>query len=86
MSIIIKNEAEIEKMRIVGRLAADVLDMIAPHVQAGITTLELNDICHDFIVNTQDAIPAPLNYRGFPNLFAPLSIIKFVMAFLAIKN
>lgn len=66
MSIIIKNEAEIEKMRIVGRLAADVLDMIAPHVQVGVTTLELNDICHDFIVNVQDAIPAPLDYRGFP--------------------
>lgn len=66
MSIIIKNEAEIEKMRIVGRLAADVLDMIAPHVVVGVTTNELNDICHDYIVNVQDAIPAPLDYRGFP--------------------
>jgi methionyl aminopeptidase len=66
MSIIIKNEAEIEKMRVVGRLAADVLDMITPHVQVGITTLELNDICHDYIVNVQNAIPAPLDYRGFP--------------------
>jgi len=53
-------------MRVAGRLAADVLLMIQPHVQAGITTEELDRICHDYIVNTQDAIPAPLNYRGFP--------------------
>lgn len=53
-------------MRIAGRLAADVLDMIGAHVQAGITTDELDRICHDYIVNEQDAIPAPLNYRGFP--------------------
>jgi methionyl aminopeptidase len=66
MSIIIKNEEEIAKMRVAGRLAADVLDMIAPHVKVGVTTNQLNDICHDFIVNVQDAIPAPLNYRGFP--------------------
>lgn len=66
MSIIIKTEAEIEKMRIAGRLAADVLDMIAPHVTAGITTNYINDLCHDYIVNVQQAIPAPLDYRGFP--------------------
>ncbi len=66
MSIIIKTEIEIEKMRIAGRLAADVLDMIAPHVTAGITTNYLNDLCHDYIVNVQQAIPAPLDYRGFP--------------------
>ncbi len=66
MSIIIKTEAEIEKMRIAGRLAADVLDMIAPHVNAGVTTNYLNDLCHDYIVNVQQAIPAPLDYRGFP--------------------
>ncbi len=53
-------------MRIAGRLAADVLDMVEPHVQAGITTEELNQICHDYMVNTQGVIPAPLNYRGFP--------------------
>lgn len=53
-------------MRVAGRLAADVLDMIGDHVQAGITTDELNAICHAFIVNEQRAIPAPLNYRGFP--------------------
>ncbi len=53
-------------MRVAGRLAADVLDMIGEHVQAGVTTDQLNDICHKFIVDVQGAIPAPLNYRGFP--------------------
>lgn len=62
----IKTPEEIAKMRVAGRLAAEVLEMIEPHVKAGVTALELNDICHDYIVNTQHAIPAPLNYRGFP--------------------
>ena len=62
----IKTPEEIEKMRISGRLAAEVLDMIEPHVQPGITTEELNTICHDYITEILDAIPAPLNYRGFP--------------------
>ena len=53
-------------MRIAGRLAADVLDMIGDHVQAGVTTDELNTLCHEYITDAQDAIPAPLNYRGFP--------------------
>ncbi len=66
MSISIKNESEINKMRIAGKLAADVLDMIEPHVIPGVTTNELNQLCHDYIVNVQQAIPAPLNYRGFP--------------------
>ena len=66
MTINIKTPEEIEKMRVAGRLAAEVLDMIQPHVQAGITTNELDRICHDYIVNEQQAIPAPLNYRGFP--------------------
>lgn len=66
MSIIIKNEDEIAKMRIAGLLAAQVLEMIEPHVVAGITTDELNDICHDYTTNVQGAISAPLNYRGFP--------------------
>ena len=66
MAITIKTADEIEKMRVAGRLAADVLHMIRPHVQAGITTAELDRICHDYIVNEQQAIPAPLNYRGFP--------------------
>ncbi|MTI62749.1 type I methionyl aminopeptidase [Methylophaga sp.] len=66
MAVSIKTADEIEKMRIAGQLAADVLMMITPHVKAGITTDELNQICHDYIVNVQKAIPAPLNYHGFP--------------------
>lgn len=66
MSVLIKTSAEIEKMRVAGRLAAEVLEMIEPHVKAGISTDELNSICHDYIVNEQKAIPAPLNYHGFP--------------------
>ncbi|MDD2842344.1 MAG: type I methionyl aminopeptidase, partial [Tolumonas sp.] len=64
MSIIIKTPEEIEKMRVAGQLAADVLEMIAPYMKAGITTEELDQICHDYIVNVQQAIPAPLNYHG----------------------
>ena len=63
---LIKSAEDIEKMRIAGRLAAEVLDMITPHVKAGVSTAELDQICHDYITNVQQAIPAPLNYRGFP--------------------
>ena len=66
MAITLKTPEQIEKMRVAGALAAEVLEMIAPHVQPGISTGELDKICHDYIVNTQQAIPAPLNYRGFP--------------------
>ncbi|HHQ4594570.1 type I methionyl aminopeptidase [Aeromonas veronii] len=66
MSIKIKTPEEIEKMRVAGQLAADVLVMIAPHVKAGVTTDELNTLCHDYIVDVQQAVPAPLNYHGFP--------------------
>lgn len=66
MSVSIKTPEEIEKMRVAGRLAAEVLHMIHPHVKAGIATDELNRICHEYIVNVQRAIPAPLNYHGFP--------------------
>jgi methionyl aminopeptidase len=66
MAVTIKTPAEIDKMRVAGRLAAQVLQMIRPHVRAGISTGELDRICHDYIVNDLDAIPAPLNYRGFP--------------------
>lgn len=64
--IVIKTPQDIEKMRIVGRLAGEVLEMIGSHVKVGVTTDELNKICHDYIVNQQQAIPAPLNYKGFP--------------------
>ncbi len=66
MSITIKNESEINKMRIAGKLAAEVLEMIEPFVTPGITTNELDQLCHNYIINDQHAIPAPLNYRGFP--------------------
>ncbi|MET0008230.1 MAG: type I methionyl aminopeptidase [Candidatus Thiodiazotropha sp. 6PLUC4] len=66
MGVTIKTAEEIEKMRQAGKLAAEVLDIIAPHIQPGVTTLELDQICHEHIVNAQRAIPAPLNYRGFP--------------------
>lgn len=66
MAITIKTADEIEKMRVAGRLAAEVLEMIEPHVKAGVTTGELDKICHDYIVNVQQAVPAPLNYHGFP--------------------
>ena len=66
MTANIKTPEEIKKMRLSGRLAADVLDIIGPHVQPGISTEELNTLCHEFIVHHQQAIPAPLNYNGFP--------------------
>ncbi len=66
MAITIKSPDEIEKMRVAGHLAAEVLQMIAPHVQPGIATGELDKICHEYIVEVQQAIPAPLNYKGFP--------------------
>ncbi len=66
MSVIIKTPEEQDKMRVAGRLAAEVLDMIAPHVRPGVTTHELDRLCHEHIVNVQQATPAPLNYHGFP--------------------
>ena len=66
MAISIKTSDEIGKMRVAGRLAAEVLRMIDPYVEAGVTTGELDAICHRYIVDEQQAIPAPLHYRGFP--------------------
>jgi methionyl aminopeptidase len=66
MSVQIKTPEAIERMRVAGRLAAEVLEMIADYVQPGVTTDELDRICHDHIVRVQGAVPAPLNYRGFP--------------------
>jgi methionyl aminopeptidase len=66
MAVTIKTPDEIDKMRVAGRLAAQVLKMIEPHVQPGISTGEIDRICHEYIVNELGAIPAPLNYRGFP--------------------
>jgi methionine aminopeptidase type I len=66
MTVTIKSADEQDKMRVAGRLAADVLDMIGDYVKPGVTTDELDTICHRYITEVQDAIPAPLNYRGFP--------------------
>jgi len=66
MAVSIKSAEELEKMRVAGRLAAEVLEMIRPQVVPGVTTGELDRICHDYITGTQEAIPAPLNYHGFP--------------------
>ena len=64
--ITLKTPEEQQKLRIAGALAADVLDMIGEHVVPGISTDELDSICHDYIVNVQQAIPANVGYRGFP--------------------
>jgi methionyl aminopeptidase len=66
MGVSIKTAEEIERMRVAGRLAAEVLEMIEPHVRAGVSTEELDRICHEHIVQAQGAVPAPLNYHGFP--------------------
>ena len=66
MSVTINTAEDIAKMRVAGRLAAEVLEMIGEYVKPGVSTGELDRICHDYIVNVQDAIPAPLNYHGFP--------------------
>jgi methionyl aminopeptidase len=68
MSITLKNPEAIEKMRIAGRLAAEVLDYITPHVKQGVSTDELNRLCHHYMVDVQGCIPAPLNYApsGYP--------------------
>jgi methionyl aminopeptidase len=68
MGIVVKTAEEIERMRIAGRLAGEVLDYITPLVKAGVTTAELDKLCHDFMVNVQGCVPAPLNYAppGYP--------------------
>ncbi|MCG8609875.1 MAG: type I methionyl aminopeptidase [Pseudomonadales bacterium] len=66
MKVTIKTADEVEKMRVAGKLAAEVLEMIGDYVKPGITTAELDVICHEYITKTQQAIPAPLNYKGFP--------------------
>ncbi len=66
MSVSIKTPEELDKMRIAGKLAAQVLEMIEPQVQAGVSTGELDRICHEYIINELDAVPAPLHYNGFP--------------------
>ena len=68
MGINLKTTAEIEKMRLAGRLAGEVLDYVEPHVKPGVSTAELDRLCHDYMVNVQGCVPAPLNYAppGYP--------------------
>jgi methionyl aminopeptidase len=68
MGIIVKTPEEIEGMRIAGRLAGEVLDYVTPFVKPGVTTEELDRLCHDYMVNVQGCVPAPLNYAppGYP--------------------
>ena len=66
MSVEIKTFEQQEKMRVAGKLASEVLDMIGDYVKPGVSTLELDEICNDYIVNTQETIPANVGYRGFP--------------------
>jgi methionyl aminopeptidase len=72
------NPEDHEKMRLASRLAAEVLDYIAPYVQPGVTTEELDRLCHDYMVNVQGTIPAPLNYTGGGSRPYPKSICTSV--------
>jgi methionyl aminopeptidase len=78
MSITIKNDTDIEKMRIAGKLASEVLDYITPYVKPGVTTGELDKLCHDYMVNVQGTIPAPLNYAPPGHTPYPKSICTSV--------
>jgi methionyl aminopeptidase len=78
MAITIKTEEEIAGMRLAGRLASEVLDMLTPHVQAGVTTNELDRLAHEHITRVQEAVPAPLNYTGGGNVPYPKSICTSV--------
>jgi methionyl aminopeptidase len=78
MAITIKNDTDIEKMRVAGKLASEVLDFITPHVKPGISTGELDRLCHDYMVNVQKTIPAPLNYAPPGHTPYPKSICTSV--------
>ena len=78
MSVNLKSAEDIAKMRVAGRLAAEVLDYIAPHVQAGITTFELDRLCHEYMVEAQGTIPATLNYAPPGHVPYPASICTSV--------
>ncbi len=78
MAITINNQQDIEKMRIAGKLGSEVLDFITPYVIHGVTTEQLDKLCHDYIVNVQKAIPAPLNYAPDGHTPYPKSICTSV--------
>ncbi len=66
MPVTVKTPAQIEQMRVAGRLAAEVLEMLVPHVRPGVSTEDLDRLAYDHIVNVQKAIPANVGYKGFP--------------------
>ena len=76
MPVALKTSEEIAKMRVAGRLAAEVLDFIAPHVRPSVTTDELDALCHDYMVNVQKTVPAPLNYAppGYHDVYSSLIV------------
>ncbi len=78
MAITIKNELDAEKMRVAGKLASEVVDFITPHVVAGVSTEKLDQLCHDYMVNVQKTIPAPLNYAPDGHTPYPKSICTSV--------
>ena len=78
MAITIKNQFDIEKMRIAGKLASEVLDFITPYIKPGVTTEKLDQLCHDYMVNEQKTIPAPLNYAPDGHTPYPKSICTSV--------
>ena len=78
MTITINNAQDIEHMRIAGKLSSEVLDYITPFVVNGVTTEKLDQLCHDYIVNVQQAIPAPLNYAPEGHTPYPKSICTSV--------
>ena len=88
MNNFIKTHDEIGKMRVAGKLASDVLMMIKDFVKPGVTTGELDTICHNYIVDVQDAIPAPLNFiKAFQSPFVLRLTIRYVTAYhLILKN
>ena len=78
MAISIKNELDIEKMRVAGKLASEVLDFITPYVKPGVTTEKLDALCYNYMVNVQKTIPAPLNYAPPGHTPYPKSICTSV--------
>lgn len=78
MTISIKNNDDIKKMRVAGKLASEVLDFITPFVKPGITTEELDQLCHNYMVSEQNTIPAPLNYAPPGHAPYPKSICTSV--------
>jgi methionyl aminopeptidase len=78
LNIVLKSPSDIEKMRIAGRLASEALDFIASHVKPGVTTGQLDKLCHDYMVNEQQTTPAPLNYAPPGHRPYPASICTSV--------